>query len=213
MADRCGVNEPPQLCMPISGGIQLPPKTSCIDKPFPILAYGIRRSIDQFVKHVPLSGGDSRPRRSPGGFRPRSCENWCRPPPPRSPRSSGCRNRWPRNAGPTGRSASPCVTQLAWRLAKVVEIQPADGQRLEILECPGLRQLGQGRVARLKRPADEGGEAVRLVLQLAQSFQVFDPVGQASRRGRTSWWPSRVRPARATCGRLPASGRPRSCTG
>ena len=57
--------------------------------------------------------------------RPRSGGSGRRRPRPRSPRSSGCRSRWPRSAATPGRSSTPCVTQEAWTLGKLSSITRA----------------------------------------------------------------------------------------
>src|SRR5438105_6729998 len=51
----------------------------------------------------------------------------------------------------------------------VVEVKPGDRLRLQVLMGARWRHLGHGRVFRLKRPADKGGEAAGLVLELAQA--------------------------------------------
>ena len=49
---------------------------------------------------------------------------------------------------------------------------------LQILEGAGRRHVGHRRVLRLERPADEGREAARFVLQLPQALQRLDALGQ-----------------------------------
>ena len=73
---------------------------------------------------------------------------------------------------------SPCVTQDDWMFGEVVEIEPRDGLRLQILERTGRRNVGHVGMVGLKRPADEGREAAGLVLQLPQSLEMLDPLGQ-----------------------------------
>ena len=63
-------------------------------------------------------------------------------------------------------------------LAKLSRYSRPTALRLEILERAGRRNVGHVGVVGLKRPADEGREAARFVLQLPQPLQVLDPLGQ-----------------------------------
>ena len=63
-------------------------------------------------------------------------------------------------------------------VGNVVEIQPRHGLRLQILERPGCRDVGHLGVVGLERPANEGREASRFVLQFPQPLQMLHPLGE-----------------------------------
>src|SRR5581483_7856128 len=60
----------------------------------------------------------------------------------------------------------------------VVEVEPGDRLGAQVFERAGRRHMGQRGVLRLHRPADERGEAARLVLQPAQAVERLDALGQ-----------------------------------
>ena len=70
----------------------------------------------------------------------------------------------------------------------VVQIQPADGQRLQVIDGRGFRHfLAQRGIFRREHPRNERGEAAGIFLDAAQAFEVIDAVA-VPRRSRTSSW-------------------------
>ena len=59
---------------------------------------------------------------------------------------------------------------------EVVEVEPGDRLRLQVFERAGGRDVVHRGVVGLKRPADKGGEAAGLVLQLAEAVEVLHPL-------------------------------------
>jgi len=63
-------------------------------------------------------------------------------------------------------------------IGNVVQIQSGDGLRAQIIVSAGTGQMRQSRVFGLKSPTDERREAAGPILELAQSFQMLDALGQ-----------------------------------
>ena len=167
--------------------------------------------VDQFVEHVPLARDIAQLRESRRGLLRASDSGPCRP----SRTTFSSIIRLPMSLAPYNRAIwpifSPCVTQLDWMLAKVVEVQPADGLRLQILERAGRRHVGHVGMLGLKRPADIGGEAAASRPAIGATAPDVRSARPAFRHGRTSSWPCRGRPARATRGRRSANRRSSLC--
>ena len=63
-------------------------------------------------------------------------------------------------------------------VGEVVEVEPGHRLGLEILKRTGRQDVVHRGVVGLERPADEGGEAAGLVLELPQPVEVLDPLGE-----------------------------------
>ena len=67
------------------------------------------------------------------------------------------------------------MTHEACTLGEVVEVDAAHGQHAQVVDARGRRWPAcSSRVAGLERPGDEGREAARLVLQVAEAAQMLD---------------------------------------
>ena len=70
------------------------------------------------------------------------------------------------------------MTQLDCRLAKLSRYSRATALVLRYSNAPAGGDVGHVGMIGLKGPTDKGGKTARFVLQLPQSFQVFDPLGE-----------------------------------
>ena len=103
---------------------------------------------------------------------------------------------------------SPCVTQLACRLAKLSRYSRLTASVLRYSHRRRAWASRPGGMAGLKGPAIKAVKPPRLVLQIGATAPGARSARPGSRRGRTSWWPSRGRPTRASAADVqPSVGR------